>query len=151
MQRRKPSLKIIIVWEVYLCLLAAALYLAAGAMLPDAVAAIAQPALLFLTGGIALYIPLAVVCLSYSLTQDMLTIESGVILRSRRVVLPRAVRYLCAVRDPLQRLLGLEGLWILLAGNRLFLPGLTHDDAVRLQHEILYARGDRPAGGEARI
>ena len=83
-----------------------------------------------------LYYPSKYRRLSYSVDNDRIYVKSGVIYRYERYMEIDRVQYVNFVADTLQRIMGLNGVLILAAGSRIYIPCLEKDKAKILLQSI---------------
>ncbi len=83
-----------------------------------------------------LYYPAKYRRLTYSVDQSKIYVKSGVIYRYERYMELDRVQYVNLVADPLQRIIGLNGVLILAAGSRIYIPCLEKDEAKKLLQKM---------------
>ncbi len=83
-----------------------------------------------------LYYPAKYRRLTYSIDRDRIYVKSGVIYRYERYMELDRVQYVNHVADPLQRIMGLNGVLILAAGSRIYIPCLEKDEAKNLLQKM---------------
>ena len=83
-----------------------------------------------------LYYPAKYGRLTYSVDSDRIYVKSGVIYCYERYMETNRVQYLNLVADPLQRIMGLNGVLFLSAGSRIYLPCLEKSEAENLVKKV---------------
>lgn len=79
-----------------------------------------------------LYYPAKYRRLTYSVDRNRIYVKSGVIYRYERYMEIDRVQYVNFVADPLQRIMGLNGVLILAAGAKIYIPCLEKEKAMHL-------------------
>lgn len=83
-----------------------------------------------------LYYPAKYRRLTYSVDQNGICVKSGVIYRYERYMQSDRVQYVNLVATPLQRVMGLNGVLILAAGSRIYIPCLEKTEAQGLLRKM---------------
>lgn len=99
----------------------------------------AWAALLLLTA--AVYLPLRYRRARYDVSDDAVTVISGVYFINRRTMPLAGVRHITVIRGPLERLFGLAFVVFSAAGGWLLLEGVPAEDAENWSRRLLEARG----------
>lgn len=134
----KPSLHLLTVWRLRLFLCSflpsfLAAYFFSSTILWWGLASAIGAGFLFLY---IFYFPLRWKKLAYSGNQNCLVIHCGVIYTSVKAVPFGSIQSISIASTPLERLFGICSLGVFMAGARIYLPGLTPEQAEKLRLDL---------------